>query len=237
MTPLAALQRGGRAMNAEKWDQLRWLDYAYEYLEPHRYDRKLRLFAVACYRESRFHISDERAQRVIDLSEAFADDLQKHAELVEAAGKIQTGQWDNPHRLVIDAVAVPSASYIDSARKYRHGVQQLIDLRTRMKGPFDRWILETEAKWHEQFAFLQLLRDIVGNPFRPVAFDSRWRSEAAVALASAIYAERAFDRMPILADALEEAGCDHPDVLTHCRDPHQLHARGCWVVDLVLNKS
>jgi hypothetical protein len=82
-----------------------------------------------------------------------------------------------------------------------------------------------------------LLRCIVGNPFRPVAFDPRWRSETAVALATGIYAERAFDRLPILADALEEAGCDHPDVLAHCRDPHQPHARGCWVVDLVLGKS
>lgn len=82
----------------------------------------------------------------------------------------------------------------------------------------------------------KLLRCIIGNPFRPVAFDPRWRSEAAVALATGIYAERAFDRMPILADALEEAGCDHPDILAHCRGPGP-HARGCWVVDLVLNKS
>jgi hypothetical protein len=82
-----------------------------------------------------------------------------------------------------------------------------------------------------------VVRDIVGNPFRPVVFDPRWRSETAVALASGIYAERAFDRMPILADALEEAGCDHADVLHHCRDPHQPHARGCGVADLVLGKS
>jgi hypothetical protein len=83
---------------------------------------------------------------------------------------------------------------------------------------------------------LGLFRDIVGNPFRPVAFDPHWRSETAVALAAGIYAERAFDRLPILADALEEAGCDHPDVLAHCRGPGP-HARGCWVVDLVLGKS
>jgi hypothetical protein len=78
-----------------------------------------------------------------------------------------------------------------------------------------------------------LLRCIVGNPFRPVAFDVTWRTETVVSLASAIYAERAFDRMPILADALEEAGCDHADILSHCRGPGP-HARGCWVVDAVL---
>ncbi|MEO2088790.1 MAG: hypothetical protein ABGY75_04720 [Gemmataceae bacterium] len=81
-----------------------------------------------------------------------------------------------------------------------------------------------------------ILRDLIPNPFRPVAFGHRWRSETAVALASSIYAERAFDHLPVLADALEEAGCDQPDVLAHCRGPGP-HARGCWVVDLVLNKS
>jgi hypothetical protein len=80
------------------------------------------------------------------------------------------------------------------------------------------------------------LRCIVGNPFRPVAFAPSWRTETAVALAAGIYAERAFDRLPILADALEEAGCDVADVRTHCRGPGP-HARGCWVVDGVLGKK
>jgi hypothetical protein len=47
---------------------------------------------------------------------------------------------------------------------------------------------------------------------------------------------RAFNRMPILGDALEEAGCTNPDILNHCRQPGE-HVRGCWVVDLVLSKS
>jgi hypothetical protein len=81
-----------------------------------------------------------------------------------------------------------------------------------------------------------LLRCIFSNPFRPVAFDARWRSETAVALAAGIYEERAFDRLPILADALEEAGCDAVEVLSHLRGPGP-HARGCWVVDEVLGKS
>jgi hypothetical protein len=52
-----------------------------------------------------------------------------------------------------------------------------------------------------------------------------------------IYAEQAFDRMPILADALQNAGCDNTDVLNHCRDTSLTHVRGCWVVDLLLGKS
>jgi hypothetical protein len=80
-----------------------------------------------------------------------------------------------------------------------------------------------------------ILRDIFGNPFRPVAADPSWLTSTVVALAHAIYAERAFDRMPVLADALEESGCDHPDVLAHCRCDGP-HVRGCWVVDSVLGK-
>jgi hypothetical protein len=80
------------------------------------------------------------------------------------------------------------------------------------------------------------LRCIFGNPFSPVVFVESWRTETAVALAAGIYEERAFDRLPILADALEDAGCDHADVLTHCRVPSP-HVRGCWVVDGVLGKS
>ncbi|MBN9521069.1 hypothetical protein J0H58_21550 [bacterium] len=79
------------------------------------------------------------------------------------------------------------------------------------------------------------MRDIFGNPFRPVALDPAWRTEAVVALAAGIYADRAFERLPVLADALEDAGCDHADVLTHCRGAGP-HVRGCWVVDLFLGK-
>lgn len=82
-----------------------------------------------------------------------------------------------------------------------------------------------------------LVRDIFGNPYRPVAFDPRWRSESAVSLARTVYDTRDFSLLPILADALEEAGCDHPDVLNHCREPNGVHVRGCWVVDGVLGKT
>lgn len=82
-----------------------------------------------------------------------------------------------------------------------------------------------------------ILRDVFGNPFRPVTWDPGWRTSDAVALARGIYQDRAFDRMPILADALQDAGCDDEQVLIHCRDPEQVHVRGCWVVDLVLGKS
>jgi hypothetical protein len=82
-----------------------------------------------------------------------------------------------------------------------------------------------------------ILRDVFGNPFRPVAFNAAWRTDTAVSLALQMYESRDFDAMPILADALQDAGCDSEEVLNHCRDAKQVHVRGCWVVDLVLGKS
>ncbi|AWM41892.1 hypothetical protein GobsT_69870 [Gemmata obscuriglobus] len=85
-------------------------------------------------------------------------------------------------------------------------------------------------------ALALLVRDIVGNPFRPVTFAPSWRSDTALSLAQGMYESRDFSATPILADALQDAGCDNDDVLNHCRGPGP-HVRGCWVVDLVLGKE
>ncbi|MBA4064380.1 MAG: hypothetical protein C0501_11835 [Isosphaera sp.] len=81
------------------------------------------------------------------------------------------------------------------------------------------------------------MREIFGNPFRHVVVDPAWRTSTVVALAAGVYDERAFDRLPILADALQDAGCDSDDLLTHLRDPNATHVRGCWALDLVLGKE
>jgi hypothetical protein len=81
-----------------------------------------------------------------------------------------------------------------------------------------------------------LIREVFGNPFRPVAFDATWRSITAVALARQMYDSRDFSAMPILADSLQDAGCEDEQILAHCRG-NGPHVRGCWVVDLVLGKE
>jgi hypothetical protein len=81
-----------------------------------------------------------------------------------------------------------------------------------------------------------LIRDIFGNPFRAIAFSPEWRTDTALALARMMYESRDFSAMPILADALQDAGCDNADILDHCRQPGE-HVRGCWVVDLVLGRQ
>jgi hypothetical protein len=84
-----------------------------------------------------------------------------------------------------------------------------------------------------------LLRDLFGNPFQPVSLDPSWLSwqgGTIPKLAQSIYEDRAYERLPILADALEEAGCVNENILNHCRKP-DVHVRGCWVVDLLLDKK
>jgi hypothetical protein len=83
--------------------------------------------------------------------------------------------------------------------------------------------------------YCEYLRCIYGNPYRPVAFDPRSLPTAVVDLACIIYDKRAFDRLPILAEALMDAGCNDKGMLAHCRGPGP-HVRGCWVVDFVLAK-
>jgi hypothetical protein len=81
-----------------------------------------------------------------------------------------------------------------------------------------------------------LLRELIGNPFRPVTLSPEWLTSTVTAVARGMYDTRDFSPMPILADALQDAGCEHPYILSHCRGPGP-HVWGCWVVDLVLGKA
>ena len=94
--------------------------------------------------------------------------------------------------------------------------------------------------WRERLEKdLHLLREVFGNPFGPLTIDPlwlAWNGGTVTTLAQSIYDDRAFDRLPIMADALEEAGCTNADILAHCRQPGE-HVRGCWVVDLILGKE
>ncbi len=84
------------------------------------------------------------------------------------------------------------------------------------------------------------MRDIFGNPFQPPpslpSAVLKWNNGTVYRLAEAVYQDRAFDRLPILADALLDAGCEDEDLMAHCREPGP-HVRGCWAVDLLLGKK
>lgn len=84
-----------------------------------------------------------------------------------------------------------------------------------------------------------ILRDIVGNPFRPVRVDPAWltwEGGLITRMARAIYDGRRFHELPIMADALEDAGCEAPEILAHCRGQGP-HVRGCWLLDQLLHKE
>ena len=189
--------------------------------------RKLRLLAVACCRCSRQLMRNTDHRRAVDVAERFADGHATEGELVAAyqrtdeyARGLHDGESEREIRRWSEAVAVLNA--------------------VRLKGdPASDavWQIRRAAHRNIDKTMVALLRDIFGNPFRPVALAPSWLTTDVLALARGVYDERAFDRMPILADALQDAGYTNDDLLTHCRDTSLAHVRGCWAVDLVLGKS
>ncbi|MFO0806291.1 MAG: hypothetical protein U0791_24570 [Gemmataceae bacterium] len=95
----------------------------------------------------------------------------------------------------------------------------------------NRFLNESEVQAIVEFAL-----DIFGNPFRPISFSPEWRTTTTVAIAQGMYESRDFGPMPLLADALQDAGCEVPEIIDHCRRPGP-HVRGCRVVDGVLGKA
>ena len=206
-------------------------------------DRKLRLFAVGCCRRLWHFTDDERGRAAVESAEGFADSRLSREQLNEAAyaagraynDALGTDMADIAHGFA--AAAAPDDFNDDpafvAATTASHDITNAAAYLAVDDGPSDAWWV---AKMAEATAQTVLLRDIIGNPFRPVTFSQSWRTSTAVALAAQMYESRDFSAMPILADALQDAGCDSADVLEHCRGPGP-HVRGCWVVDLVLDKQ
>jgi len=216
-------------MTEEEWLTNLSVGVMLECVHTERYTRKHRLFAVACCRRVADVMTDN-GRKAVDAAELYADALIPKRQLHQAWKAVGTPTAEaRTHAAFAAQCASATTGLVGTARVAAQAVEAA-GWRASSLSPGG-------ARLEEQSAQADLLRDIFGNPFRPVVFDPSWRSETAVALASAIYEERAFDRMPILADALQEAGCDHADVLTHCRDPKITHVRGCWVIDLLLGKE
>jgi hypothetical protein len=104
--------------------------------------------------------------------------------------------------------------------------------------PRHTWLPAPEEKRGRRW-WQWALREVLGNPFRPPALDPAWvhaDGGALLRLASSIYGGQSFADLPILADALEEAGCQSADVLGHLRGGG-LHVRGCWALDAVMGRG
>lgn len=215
-----------------------------EYLVGRASDRKFRLFGCACCRRIWDLLKDDRAKRAVEIAERHADDLSSDDEIEVARREMAACRSE--HALRPGSPAVDSWAFGSAA-----GV--LFDTpfwkpNAASQGAFGTSWMATEAAWraneesgpeYESRRQLPLLRDIFENPYRPHWADPTWltwNNGTVVKLAEAIYQERAFDRMSILADSLEESGCNEADILGHCRQPGP-HTRGCWVVDLLTGRS
>jgi hypothetical protein len=208
-------------MTEEEWSTVVAPEAMLAWVAPRCTERMLRLFALACCRNvaSRLRRKFERALLAAEgIAESATDTSGDCGALARLASMWMTSDESGfAHALSNSSGA--EAAYQSSERA--------IDIERRLS---DRW-------WQQRWFQAECLSDIVGNPFRPVAFSAQWRTSTAVAIAQGMYGSRDFSPMPILADSLQDAGCDNDDILNHCRDPRQVHVRGCWVVDLVLGKS
>jgi hypothetical protein len=202
--------------------------------------RKLRYFAVACARRVLPARADKEMVEALDIAERFADGLAKLKDLKharEVLTKTQSARAKRWNPLYTDHIRSVPAWHTNREQIVR-GASDVVGCcawsSTRMKSGSFVTMTYPDREYAAQAA---LLRDIFGNPFRPVSLDPAWLTSDVLLLARGIYEERAFDRMPILADALQDAGCGNDNVLNHCRDASATHVRGCWVVDLLLGKT
>jgi len=209
------------------------------YLRGRVSDRKMRLFACACCRRIWHLLKEEKLRQRVEIAERAAEGLVSPEELARVRGKSRIILL--PHRTAAretgDADALVAASQAAYYTMVAVG-KEALKRRGRKATVKKRRALVDTARAAEQDAQAALLRDIVGNPFcaAGLAGLAALEDRTARELARTIYDERAFDRLPILADALEDVGCDHADILDHCRQPGE-HVRGCWVIDLLLGKA
>lgn len=199
--------------------------------------RRLLLFMAGCCRRGWKQLEGDPCQSVIEAAERFADK------------EITLATFERVSRAARKKLRLPG-SWMEFDTAVRFGKRK----RGRLHGfhaeiPYmanrdhaDMWLghrviagaIAGKKEDTELAAQADLVRDIFGNPFlKPPKFDKRWRTSTVLALAQQMYESREFSAMPILADALQDAGCENPDILNHCRDTSLTHVRGCWVVDLV----
>jgi hypothetical protein len=204
--------------------------------------RKFRLFAVGCTRRIWPAMRQDAQCRAVEVAEQFADGEGTTDDLWSAwtAARISFPDTTRSTPLLDLLFSLCHPETWEAVKVWRRTSSAEFDAVRGNKPAAEKRQLGS------------LVRCIFGNPFRPVTFDPAWRTSDVLLLARGIYEERAFDRMPILADALQDAGCNSADILDHCRDANTFsagepptgspvapscHARGCWVVDLVLGKS
>ncbi|HZT78757.1 MAG TPA: hypothetical protein VFA26_00925 [Gemmataceae bacterium] len=226
-----------------------------------RYEARLRKFwlcacAVGRFCKQRFK---DRAGPVFDVLERFADGKASADELRAARDThlardpsdpwpLTSDAWPYPYPFS-DTPGYPGTAFWWNAKSFALAIVceafdelRQVPVATDPRGQqftptdpvaFDRLSAAAGA------VLVPLVRDVFGNPFRSVKAEAswlRWNDGTVSKLARAIYEDRRFDEMALLADGLEESGCTEPNVLVHCRTAGP-HVRGCWVLDLLLGRE
>lgn len=199
--------------------------------------RKMRLFSAACCRRVERLWPVDWARHAVTLAEQFADGRTSLEELRRAAGLARceadllwtSGRLHGGEGATL-AAARSAASAVEALASQAWLFWETVRTKVARLAP------DGKVERKDQ---CDLLRDIFGNPFRPANLEPswlRWNDGTIPRIARGIYENRAFDGLPILHDALLDAGCDNDDILAHCRGAGP-HVRGCWVIDLLLGKA
>jgi hypothetical protein len=223
-----------------------------EFLRGKASDRKLRLFACACCRRFWSRLPHEPCRKAIEVTEAFVDGAVSEDTFLAALRAVRSFMRGAIRRIYTPGSYVANeewgdfATYLVTSRDgwvaaegaSKNVIHVLFSGERSPPDPCPRDSLIVYAE--ERASQADLLRDVFGTlPFRIVTIDPlllAWNDGTVVKNAQAIYDDRAFDRLPILADALEDAGCHDAALLGHCRHPGP-HVRGCWVVDLLTRRN
>jgi hypothetical protein len=200
-----------------------------------QHQRRLRLFSCGVCRHYQHLITHERVRKALDRAERFAE------------GELSDATMEKWHLEVRKITEEPTRK-----RLPEEGINRAVQwacLPSRYGGYPESWsalvwqfrhVQKDEVRAEEvELVARTMLGDIYGHRFRPCSIEPgwlAWNGGTVPKFAQGIYEERAFDRLPILADALEDAGCVDGDILNHCRGPGP-HVRGCWVIDLILGKQ
>jgi hypothetical protein len=214
-------------------------------------ERKWRLFSAECCRAVLPLCVEPWHRETFEQAERLADGPNPGAG---CKGIAQLRDADNWRRRWADWYPLPGWSQYRPARPHHEvwAERAIIDLGVWREGAATRHQIHESLitalapptgpdrerlveRWEVRFGMV--LREIAGDPFGLVNFDPSRRTWTAVKLARLVYESHEFSLMPILADALQDAGYDNDDLLIHCRDASLAHTRGCWVVDLVLGKA
>jgi hypothetical protein len=215
---------------------------------PGHSQRAIGLFGVACCRAVWHLLTDERSRRAVEVAERYAEGQASSAEFSEASRRAYQAR-DATH-ISEEAETTATEHDFDVSAAHR-AVSYLTETGFRCIGEVGEFVRRpaSDGQRHEYPSPLlmelqcNLLREIFGNPFRPLLPEPNWRSPGVLQLAQTAYDDRSLPagtldsaRLAVLADAVEEAGCTDAELLGHLRSPGP-HVHGCWAVDAVLGKS